>query len=127
MADIDFLKDLCRPLGFVVFKRMFGGWGIMHDDRMFGLVAADTLYFKVDEVTAPRFEARGLDRFTYVTRDGRRTVMSYARAPEEVFDDPEAFVAWARGAIEAAMRSAAAAKKPSRRPTKRRAAATEET
>ena len=125
MADIEFLKELCEPLGPVVFRKMFGGWGIMRDERMFGLVAADTLYFKVDEASAPRFEERGLERFTYVTKDGRRTVMSYARAPEEVFDDPEAFVAWARGAIEAAMRSAVAAKKPVRRATKGRAVASE--
>ncbi len=126
MADIEFLKELCEPLGHVVFKKMFGGWGIMIGERMFGLVAHDTLHFKVDGQTAARFEARGLERFTYVTKDGRRTVMSYARAPEEVFDDPEAFVVWAREAIEAAMRSAATAKKPAHTPTKRRAAATGE-
>ena len=125
MADIEFLKELAEPLGSVVFKKMFGGWGLMSGERMFGLVADDTLYFKVDEETSRRFEERGLDRFTYVTKDGRRTVMSYARAPEEVFDDPDAFLDWARAAIGAAMRSAAAAKAPKRRPakpTKRRSA-----
>ena len=120
MADIEFLRELCEPLGHVVFKKMFGGWAIMTQERMFGLVADDTLYFKVDAETAPRFEERGLGRFTYVTRDGRRTVMSYARAPEEVFDDTDAFVDWARAAIGAAMRSAATAKAPKRRTAKGR-------
>jgi DNA transformation protein len=123
MADIEFLKELCEPLGPVVFKKMFGGWAIMTDERMFGLVAAGTLYFKVDAETAAGFEARGLERFTYVTKDGRRTVMSYARAPEEVFDDPDAFAAWARDAIGAARRSATTAKAPKKRGGKRGAAA----
>jgi DNA transformation protein len=118
MADVEFLKELCEPLGHVVFKKMFGGWGIMSGDRMFGLVAHDTLYFKVDEETSRRFEERGLERFTYVTKDGRRKVMSYARAPEEVFDDPDAFLDWARAAIGAAMRTASAAKAPKRRAAK---------
>ena len=120
MADIEFLKELCAPLGPVVFKKMFGGWGVMYEDRMFGLVAYDTFYLKVDDETSPRFEERGLERFTYVTKDGRRTVMSYARAPEEVFDDADAFVEWGRAAIGAAMRSAVAAKAPKRRAAKGR-------
>ncbi len=111
MADIEFLEDLARPLGNVVVKPMFGGWGIWAEGRMFALVAYDTLYFKVDAVNGPAFEERSLPRFAYETKDGRRTVMSYARAPEEVFDDPEIFLLWAREAIGAARRSAAAPKK----------------
>ncbi len=112
MADIEFLKDLCRPLGPVAIKRMFGGLGIWADGLMFALVFDDTLYLKVDAESSPRFEARELPRFTYATKDGRRTVMSYARAPEEVFDDADAFAEWAGVAILAARRAAAAKPKP---------------
>lgn len=119
MADIEFLRDLCRPIGGVVFKKMFGGWGAFEGGSMFALVAYDTLYFKVDERTAPDFEARGLERFAYETKDGRRTTMSYARAPEEVFDDPDAFLDWARAAIGAAHRAAAAKPATKRRPAAR--------
>lgn len=121
MADIDFLKDLCRPLGPVAIKRMFGGLGVWSDGLMFALVFDDTLYFKVDAESSPRFEARGLPRFAYTTKDGRRTVMSYARAPEEVFDEADAFVEWAKVAIAAAGRAAVAARKPKVRPRKGRA------
>ena len=117
MTDVEFLRDLCRPLGGVTSKRMFGGLCLWHEGLAFALVIGDTLYFKVDAENAAAFEARGLERFAYETKGGRRTVMSYARAPEEVFDDPEAFREWARGAIGAARRAAAApAKKRARGP-----------
>ena len=93
----------------------------------FALVIGETLYFKVDAENGPAFDARALPCFSYTTKTGRTTVMSYARAPEEVFDDPDVFAEWARGAVAAARR-AAAAKPPARRKTKapRRAAAAPE-
>ncbi|NLH83086.1 MAG: TfoX/Sxy family protein [Phyllobacteriaceae bacterium] len=115
MIDVEFFRDLCRPLGQVTSKRMFGGLCLWHEGLAFALVIADTLYFKVDGDNAPAFDARDLPRFSYTTATGRTTVMSYARAPEEVFDDPEVFAEWARGAIAAARRAAAAkAAKPRR-------------
>ncbi len=119
MSDglVDYLRELCEPLGPVAFKKMFGGCALMSDGRMFGLVADDALYFKVDAETSPAYEARGLPRFSYTTKDGRRTVMSYARAPEDVFDDVEVFRDWALRAIAAAARSAATPRKPRRRKT----------
>ncbi len=107
MIDVEFYRDLCRPLGSVTSKRMFGGLCLWHEGLAFALVIGDTLYLKVDGDNAPAFEARGLPRFSYTTATGRTTVMSYARAPEEVFDDPDVFAEWARGAIAAARRAAA--------------------
>jgi DNA transformation protein len=106
---VELLRELAEPLGGVGFRRMFGGWSLMRDGRMFGLVSDDVLYLKVDAETAERFAERGLERFTYTTRDGRRTVMSYARAPDEVLDDAEVFRDWAEPAIAAALRAAATA------------------
>jgi DNA transformation protein len=125
MVDIEFYRDLCRPLGGVTSKRMFGGLCLWHEGLAFALVIDGVLYFKVDEVNRPAFAARDLPHFAYTTKTGRTTVMSYARAPEEVFDDPDAFADWARRAIGAARRAAAEkAAKPARRPAKRRAAGT---
>ncbi len=114
MADVEFLRDLCRPLGNVTSKRMFGGLCLWHDGLPFALVIDDALWFKVDAENAAAFEARALPRFSYTTKTGRRTVMSYARAPEEVWDDPDEFVTWARIAIAAAQRTAAAKPAPKR-------------
>jgi len=121
MTDVEFFRDLCRPLGGVTSKRMFGGLCLWHEGLPFALVIDETLYLKVDEENRPDFTARGLPQFSYTTKTGRTTVMSYARAPEEVFDDPDAFVQWARGAIGAARRAAAVkSAKPARRPAKRK-------
>lgn len=119
MSDVEFYRDLCRPLGAVTWKRMFGGLCFWHEGLAFALVIDDRLFFKVDEENGPAFDVRGLPRFSYTTKTGRTSVMSYARAPEEVFDDPDAFVEWARGAIAAARR--AAARKPAPKPRGSRA------
>lgn len=118
MTDTEFFRDLCRPLGNVTWKRMFGGLCFWHDGLAFALVIDEALWFKVDAENGPAFDERGLPRFSYTTKTGRTTVMSYARAPEEVYDDPDVFVAWARPAIEAARRAAAAKPAPRRRAKK---------
>lgn len=80
---------------------------------MFGLVAADVLYLKVDSETRAVFEAESLEPFGYQSSRARRIVLPYRRAPESALDDPEEFKAWAERAIGAAKR--AAALKPVRR------------
>lgn len=91
----DYLDDLLSPFPGVRMRRMFGGVGIFGDGLMFALLADEVLYLKSDGVTDPRFEAEGCEPFAYGTRDGRRTIMSYRRAPERLFDDPDAFREWA--------------------------------
>nr|WP_274383210.1 TfoX/Sxy family protein [Pinisolibacter aquiterrae] len=120
VSDVEFYLDLCRPLGGVTSKRMFGGLCLWHEGLAFALVIADTLYLKVDAENGPAFDERELPRFSYETKTGRTTVMSYARAPEVVFDDPDVFADWARGAIGAARRAAAAKPAP-RKPRATRA------
>jgi DNA transformation protein len=88
---------------------MFGGAGVFADGIMFALVSDDTLYFKVDETTRADFEAEGMGAFTYATKDGRNTLVSYWRAPERLFDEPDEMLAWARKALTIA-RSADARK-----------------
>jgi DNA transformation protein len=119
MSDVEFYRDLCQGLGQVTFKPMFGGLCLFHAGVPFALVAFDTLWLKVDAENAPAFDARALPRFSYTTKTGRTSVMSYARAPEEVFDDPDVFAEWARGAIAAAERTAAAKPKPKPEAAKR--------
>ncbi len=118
MSDVEFYRDLCRPLGGVTMKAMFGGLCLWHEGLAFALVIDEQLFFKVDDENGPAFDERGLPRFSYTTKTGRTTVMSYARAPEEAFDDPDVFADWARGAIAAARRAAAAKPAPKKRAPK---------
>lgn len=105
------VTDLLAPLGPVRIRRMFGGYGVYLDRTMFGLIADDTLYFKVDETTAARYEAAGLPPFSYERGDGRTVAMTYRQAPPEALDDSDALCEWARDALAVAGRAAAAKKR----------------
>jgi DNA transformation protein len=100
---VDYLHEVLAPFGAVNAKRMFGGHGIYHDGLMFGLVADDELYLKVDEETKADFEAVGSGPFVYM-KQGKPMNISYYRAPEVIFDDPDEALTWARLAFDAALR-----------------------
>ena len=101
----EFLQDELRPLGQVTVRRMFGGAGVYCDGLMFGLVADDTLYFRVDDGNRGAFEAEGLAPFIYDGK-GRTIVLPYWRVPERLFDEPDEMIVWARAALAAARRVA---------------------
>ncbi len=101
---VDFLLDTLAVIGPVRARRMFGGHGIYHNDLMFGLVADDVLYFKADKESAPSFLAKNLEPFEYV-KNGKPMKMSYYRAPEEIYDDPDEARRWAALAFAAAERA----------------------
>jgi DNA transformation protein len=101
---VEFVREILEPLGDVRARRMFGGYGLYHQDLMFALVADGALYLKADEQSAQCFRDRNLGRFEY-TKNGKATKMSYYAAPEEIFDDPDAAMLWASRAYEAALRA----------------------
>ncbi len=101
---MEYVLELLGPLGPVRAKAMFGGFGIYKNDLMFGLVADDILYFKVDEKTRPGFESKGLPPFTY-EKKGKKYSMSYYQAPEEALEDSDEMAVWAEKAYGAALRA----------------------
>jgi DNA transformation protein and related proteins len=109
---VGYVVESLRALGPVGARRMFGGHGIFMDGLMFGLIADDQLYLKVDAGNRAAYDAEGLQPFTY-TGKGKAIEMSYREAPSEGFDDPEILCDWAREAYAAALR--AEARKPRRR------------
>lgn len=116
-ADSDFVAnvlDLLAPWGVVSARRMFGGYGLYRQGLTFAIVADDALYLKADGINKPDFERAGMEPFTYEARN-KRIALSYWEAPSELFDDPDAMIAWAQRAFDAALRAKAA---PKRRKTK---------
>ena len=111
---VTYLLEQLAPVGEVSAKRMFGGWGIYHGGRMFGLVAGETLYLKVDHASRAEFEQEGLRPFRYDRNDGTVAVTSYYEPPSAALDDRELLCRWARKGIEAAGR-VVAKKKPGKR------------
>ncbi len=123
---VDYLVELIPPIGGVSSKRMFGGAGIFKDGKMFGLVADDVLYFKVDDINRDEFISLGLGPFQY---DGKGKTMSlgYFRCPDEALESPAVMTQWAASGYAATLRAAArtSVKKSTPKPTgKRRVVAT---
>ncbi|MFM9847246.1 MAG: TfoX/Sxy family protein [Hyphomicrobiaceae bacterium] len=104
---LEFLEEQLAGLGPISIRRMFSGAGVFADGVMFALVADDTLYFKADETTRADFEAEGMGAFTYATKGGRNTLISYWRAPERLFDEPDEMLVWAHRALATAKRAGA--------------------
>ncbi len=103
-AFVDGVLGNLLPLGPVRARAMFGGWGLFLDDAMFGLIARERIYFKVDAETEPRFAAAGAEAFTYL-RQGKRVALSYWAAPLGAPWRAGALLPWAELGLEAARRS----------------------
>jgi DNA transformation protein len=96
-------------------RRMFGKTGVFCDGLMFGMVRDDTLYFRVDDHNRAAFkEAQSFPPLNY-EKKGCTIDLSFWRAPERLFDEPDELVAWARVALAAAHRVAASRRKPALR------------
>ncbi|MEM7569900.1 MAG: TfoX/Sxy family protein [Pseudomonadota bacterium] len=108
---IEYLIEQLSALGFIHTKRMFGAHGLYLDERMFGLMADDTLYLKVDEENRATFEAEDLGPFQFQTKNGVSSVMSYYEAPSAALDDVDILLEWSRIGIEAALRAPAPKKR----------------
>jgi len=106
--------ELLRPLGRVAARRMFGGHGLYCDGVFFGIVLDNTLYLKADDRNRGEFERAGCEIFSY-SRKGKRAILNFYRAPEDVMDAPHLMLPWARSALSAALR-ARASKPLSRKP-----------
>ena len=110
----EFLRDQLAPLGRVTMRRMFGKTGVFCDGVMLGMVADDTLYFRVDDDNRAAFkEAESSPPLNY-EKQGRTIDLSFWRAPERLLDDPDELVTWARAALAAARRVAAKRTAPKR-------------
>ena len=97
--------DVLSPVGPVRARGMFGGHGIYREDRMFALIANDTLFLKADEQTRAAFEEAGSTPFVYQGRSDRPVTVSYWEMPPEGFESPEVAEHWALLAVAAAGRS----------------------
>jgi DNA transformation protein len=102
----EFLREQLAPLGHVTLRRMFGKTGVFCNGLMLGMVTDNTLYFRVDEDNREAFkEAESSPPLNYA-KQGRMIDLSFWRAPERLFDEPDELVAWARAALAAARRVA---------------------
>jgi len=103
----EFVREQLAPLGRVTMRRMFGKTGVFCDGLMFGMVTDNTLYLRVDDHNRAAFkEAESFPPLNY-EKKGSTIDLSFWRAPERLFDEPDELVTWARVAMAAAGRVAA--------------------
>jgi DNA transformation protein len=102
----EFLREELAPLGRVTMRRMFGKTGVFCDGLMLGMVTDNTLYFRVDDHNRAAFkEAEAFPPLNY-KKGGVAIDLSFWRAPERLFDEPDELIEWARVALAAASRVA---------------------
>jgi DNA transformation protein len=97
------VEELLQAVGPVEVRAMFGGHGVFLDGVMFGLIADDELYLKVDDANRVLFADAGLEAFVYRSA-GRLVTMGYHRAPD-VLEDWERLEPWVVSAIDASRRA----------------------
>jgi DNA transformation protein len=73
---------------------------------MLGMVTDNTLYFRVDDNNRAAFkEAESSPPLSY-QKKGCTIDLSFWRAPERLFDEPDELLTWAQAALAAARRVA---------------------
>ena len=95
---VEFLLDQLSGWGGVTARKMFGGAGLYRDGKMFGLIAGDVAYLKVDDTNRQDFVQAGCKPFMPYAEEGPS--MSYYEIPPEVLEDRVEFVTWARRSLE---------------------------
>lgn len=84
------------PLGDVTTRKMFGGYGIFVEAKMFALVDSDgAIHLKCDDTNEDRYLAVG------ARKHGR---MPYRELPDDVWADDDRLLEWAQLSADIACR-----------------------
>jgi DNA transformation protein len=95
---LQYVLEQLAGLGHVTPRRMFGAVGLYHEERFFGLIAGDTLYFKVNDSNRSDYETRGMGRFRPYP-DKPYWSMTYYEVPADALEDADECLAWARKSV----------------------------
>ncbi len=106
---LDYVTDQLGALGPVSARRMFGGAGLYRNGLIFGIVANDTLYLKVDDSNRDDYLAAGMQPFR--PYPNRPQVMPYYAVPADALEDRDRLCEWAQKALAAVGRRASTAVK----------------
>lgn len=110
---VDYVLDCMAGAGPVRPVRFFGGTGLTLDGVQFAYVTgSNRLFFVVDDVTRPRYQAVGMEPFSYTRRSGKRVVERWYELPEDVLMDGDELRQWMRDAVAIAARGKTSNKKP---------------
>jgi len=102
---VSHVRELLAPLGQLGGGKFFGGHAIKHKGNQFAMVMGNTLYLRVSDGTRSEYEKRGSRPFAYSTKNGVVQVRKYYAAPDDLLEDQEQLLAWAKQAILAASKA----------------------
>ena len=108
-----FVLEQLADAGPMTARSMFGGVGLYCQGLFFALIADDTLYLKVDDLTRADFERLGSQPFRPYGDDSHG--MQYYELPADVLEDRAAVRPWVERALEAARRKVAAKRRRPKR------------
>jgi DNA transformation protein len=74
---IDYVIDQLSAWGEVSARKMFGGAGLYRDGTMFGLIADDVAYLKVDDSNREDFVKAGASPFNPYPDKVKTTLIEY--------------------------------------------------
>jgi len=94
---IEYILDQLSLWQHVTARKMFGGAGLYRDGKMFGLIADDVAYLKVDESNRKEFIEAGSSPFK--PYPDKSMTMSYFEVPPDILDDTEELVKWAEKSL----------------------------
>ena len=88
----DFVLDQLADLRGLTCRAMFGGHGLYHKAKFFGIIHKGRLYFKVTPETIGRYTDQGMQPFR---PNAKQTLQSFYEVPTDVLEDIEQLVTWA--------------------------------
>ncbi|WP_198263513.1 TfoX/Sxy family protein [sulfur-oxidizing endosymbiont of Gigantopelta aegis] len=99
---IEYVKELFEPLGKLKEGMFFGGFAFKSGNKQFAMIMGNTLYFCVNDITRKKYEKEDMEPFSYSNKKGIVKVKKYYSAPEDLFENQEKLVEWAKEAIDSA-------------------------
>ncbi|WP_375326339.1 TfoX/Sxy family protein [Candidatus Tisiphia endosymbiont of Nemotelus uliginosus] len=85
---LDYVIDILSPLYQVKTRKLFGGYGLYINGKIFALIAKQELYFKASNQAMEFLIKFDSEPFSYKKRD-KIIKMSYWKVPAEILENPE--------------------------------------
>ena len=112
----DFVLDQLADVEGLRARAMFGGVGLYADDVFFGILAADVLFFKVDDTNRREYEQAGSSPFKPYA--DRAMTMPYYNVPIAALEDAVTLGEWAARALAVAQAAKSAKTANTQKPVK---------
>jgi DNA transformation protein len=99
---VDYVIDQLSDWGEVSARKMFGGAGLYHERVIFGLIADDVAYLKVDDSNRKDFVQAGASPFNPFPNKVKTIIMPYYEIPADVLENPTVLAEWAQRSFDIA-------------------------